>query len=173
MPSWLHPARPVIALLPSGVSVSMGPRNKRRLTAAAVAVAVAAATAAAITLWGSHNHTGPPGSSSSGHHSTSHSEPWSVTNHRLFFGMPMEKVERVAGGRPTEIQGRCLIYRPTVGTYDGLPSRKVGALWLGQPGSDAARTADAIKLCFYDGVLSEEYIHTQTLLGWEWVPTTL
>jgi len=24
-----------------------------------------------------------------------------------------------------------------------------------------------------DGVLNEEYIHTNTLLGWEWVPTTL
>jgi hypothetical protein len=148
-------------------------RNKRRPAATVTVIAVAAAAAAAVLLWSPHNRPGSASSSQAGDHSGSPSEPWSVTNHRLFFGMTMKQVERIAGGRPAGVRGRCWIYRPKVGAYNGLPSRRVGGLWLGQPGSDAARTADAIELCFYGGVLNEEYIHTDTLLGWEWVSTTL
>ena len=149
------------------VAVAMGPRNKRRLSAGAIVVVGAVAIAAAALIWSSHNHSGsatsPAARSSSG--------PWFVR--RLVFGMTPKQVNRAVGVRPIKIQGACWVYRSTAGTYNGLPSRRVGTLWMGQPGSIAARTADAIKLCFAFGVLNSESMHTHSPLGWVWEETTL
>ena len=46
------------------------------------------------------------------------------------------------------------MFRPKAGTENGLPTRSVGTMSLGDPGSIAARSNGLVKLCFYDGTFS-------------------
>lgn len=72
------------------------------------------------------------------------------------YGMTAKQVERFTG-RPTKIQGRCWLFRPTAGTQSGKPTRMVGTMSLGQPGSLAAQSDGWVKLCFWEGGFSEAY----------------
>jgi hypothetical protein len=73
--------------------------------------------------------------------------------------MTPRQVERLAGGKPATVRGNCWFYTPTAGTFDGKPFRTVGSLSMGEPGSIASRSADALKLCFYGGGLSQAFQH--------------
>src|SRR5581483_5636471 len=108
------------------VAVEMGPRNRRRLTGAGVSLAVLVALIVGLTQL-------PRLASNPGAGSATHSGTTPVTYGHLLFGMTPKQVERVAGGKPSTIRGNCWIYRAKAGTLNGLPTRTVGSLFLGQP----------------------------------------
>jgi hypothetical protein len=80
------------------------------------------------------------------------------TQSTLFSGWTKQQVRHIAG-LPATVTGRCWLYRPKTGTVGSLPVRTVGSLSMGQPGSNAARTADILKLCFVGNSLSDAYQH--------------
>jgi hypothetical protein len=79
--------------------------------------------------------------------------------------MTHRQVRKIAG-TPKSIRGACWYYKPVKG--------KVGRLSLGAPGSIAVRTADAVKLCFFSGALSSEFVQRPIPgKGLQWIPVNL
>ena len=72
------------------------------------------------------------------------------------YGMTRKQVQRFTG-KPTKIRGGCWLFRPAAGTQNGLPTRMVGTIVLGEPGSIASRSDGWVKLCFWEGGFSEAY----------------
>jgi hypothetical protein len=86
-------------------------------------------------------------------------------SHQLYYGMTPKQVQKKAG-RPRTKAGACWYYLEVHGT--------VGSLIVGVPGSIAYRTADRLKLCFYDGQLNSEFNHVRVQgVGYEWVSVNL
>jgi hypothetical protein len=81
--------------------------------------------------------------------------------HVLVFGMTPKQVEKVAG-RPDSKRSGCWYYTPA--------NHMVGAISMGEPGSNAYRTANRVKLCFFFGVLNSEWEHVHNpTAGWKWI----
>jgi hypothetical protein len=140
------------AAIVSDVALSMGPRNKRRLaTGGIVLIALAAIVAAAWVL------SAPSGSNVSGSAGSSQAV---ASTHPLSFGSSERTVRRIAG-QPTTARGNCWFYKPKAGMVGSIP--------MGQPGSNAFKTADSLKLCFFGG-LSSASEHVRSEGGvWQWI----
>jgi hypothetical protein len=76
-------------------------------------------------------------------------------------------VEHITG-QPMRIQGGCWLFRPKAGTENGLPTRSVGTMMIGDPGSIAARSNGLVKLCFFDGVFSTAFRRIVFQGQWVW-----
>lgn len=88
------------------------------------------------------------------------------------YGMTPKQVARFTG-RPMKVEGSCWLFRPTAGTQNGLPTRHVGTIVIGDPGSIAARSNGWVKLCFYENRFSEAHRQVQIngqLLWRPWDP---
>jgi len=130
--------------------VAIGPRNRRRLAAGAITVAILGAIVAAVLVTRSSS---APSSASSARSTTIAPSSLGKAGTYPTFGMTRNQVRQITG-RPTRSQGGCWVFRPKAGTENGLPTRSVGAMSLGDPGSIAARSDGLVKLCFYDGTFS-------------------
>ena len=128
----------------------MGPRSRRRLAAGAIVVAVIGAILAVVLVM----RSGSKPSAGSLTRSTT-SAPSSLGKAGTYptFGMTQKQVQHFTGP-PTRIQGGCWVFRPKAGAENGLPTRSVGTMSLGDPGSIAARSNGLVKLCFYNSTFS-------------------
>ena len=136
----------------------MGPRNRRRLAAGAVVVAMLGAILAAALL--TRLSSSPDKSSVTRSTTTAtaypHPHPEAKAGTYPIYGMTPKQVERFTG-KPTKIQGGCWLFRPTAETRNGKPTRMVGTMSLGEPGSIASQSDGWVKLCFWEGGFSEAY----------------
>ena len=135
------------------VAVEMGPRNQRRPVIGG-ALLVVLATLAASGAYLTHSR----GGSSS---PTPAVQPTLVVR-TLPFGSSTAIVRRIAG-TPAAVHGSCWLYRPSAGMVGRIP--------MGQVGSIGWRTANAYRVCFNGGELSEAFEHTPGPHG-GWFPVT-
>ncbi|HST14129.1 MAG TPA: hypothetical protein VLJ44_04650 [Gaiellaceae bacterium] len=129
---------------------SLGPRNQRRVATSATAIAVLGAIVAAVLV--TRSSTKPTAASSARSTTTA---PGSLGKAGTYptFGMTPKQVRQITGP-PTSTRGGCWVFRPKPGDENGLPTRSIGTMSLGDPGSIAARSNGLVKLCFYEGTFS-------------------
>jgi hypothetical protein len=135
------------------LGVTMGPRNRRRLTKGAIALVVIAAAAATVLLTHAPSHSGPAVSSTA-----DRAVPSTQKAHLLSYGMTKQEVRRLAGP-PTSTRGNCWLYH----------AKPVGMIQsYAMPGAQVV----PIKVCFWQNM-------TEGLYSWfvgprvpkgEWTP---
>jgi hypothetical protein len=131
------------------VVTTLGPRARRRLIGVAACVAVIGGIT--VALFSTHPSHRP---------SEAASARFIYANRDLRFGMNRSQVRRISGP-PTATKGDCWLFRPRGGM--------VGSISMGAPGSIAARSSGALKLCFYVGSFSSAYRHIFYGGRWKWV----
>jgi hypothetical protein len=137
----------------------------------AIVVAVIGAVVAAVVVTRSTSNAGTRSADHLASASTTFPAPHLETKAGTYptYGMTPAQVERLTG-QPTEIRGSCWLFRPTAGTENGRPTRMVGTMSLGQPGSIAARQNGWVKLCFWNGGFSEASRQTPVKGQLVWTP---
>jgi hypothetical protein len=127
----------------------------------AIVVAAIGAVVAAVVVTRSTSSAGTRPAARSVGTSTAFPAPHLETKAGTYpvYGMTPEQVERLTG-KPTKVRGSCWLFRPTAGTENGKPTRMVGTMSLGQPGSIEARQNGWVKLCFWARGFSEAYRQT-------------
>lgn len=130
------------------VAVRIGPRNTRRLRTGAVVLVAIGAMAAAILLI---HPAGPAGPALPAH---SRAVGPSARGGHLVYAMSPTEVQRLTGA-PATRSGGCWRYPTKAGM--------VGSV-VAFPG------ADAVKLCFLGGALSEMSVHLYAHGHWTWYP---
>lgn len=127
--------------------VTMGPRNRRRLTNSTVTLAaiVVVGLAGWWFLGRSPGSPGPLASSSASR--SSHAVPSVHVPHMLAFGTSRAGVRRLLGA-PTTTQGSCWLYS----------SKPIAFIQIPPPGeTQASEGVSRLKVCFLDNQTSELY----------------
>lgn len=74
----------------------------------------------------------------------------------LVFGVTTPRQMRQFAGLPKAVQGRCWIYPVEAGRVGSIAVATI-------PSGVQTADADALKVCFYSGVLTDDYVHGYVL----------